>query len=70
MVELGYNDLGLSDISFITLHTQWYQLIQNKARVFLPRLLTPCIRAYNNIASHRFQYTFQEVVYFENSTIS
>jgi hypothetical protein len=39
MVELGYNDLGLSDISFITLYTPWYQIIPHKARVFFPRLL-------------------------------
>jgi hypothetical protein len=30
MVELGYNEVGLSDISFITLYTQWYQLILHK----------------------------------------
>ena len=39
MVELGYNDLGLSDILFMTLYAQWYELIPHKARVFLPRLL-------------------------------
>jgi hypothetical protein len=37
--ELGYNDLGLCDISVITLHILWYQLIPHMERVFLPCLV-------------------------------
>jgi len=34
LVELGCNDLGLCDISSITLYILWYQLISHKARLF------------------------------------
>jgi hypothetical protein len=38
-VELGYNDLGWCNTSAIALYIQWYQLIPNKARVFLACLV-------------------------------
>jgi len=38
-VELGYKDLGLCDTSFITFYVQWYELIPNKARVFISCLV-------------------------------
>jgi hypothetical protein len=37
--EPGYSVLGLCDISSITLHILWYQLIPHKAGVFLPCLV-------------------------------
>jgi len=36
--ELSYNDLDLCETSFITLYILWYQLISNKASVFVPIL--------------------------------
>jgi hypothetical protein len=33
--HLGYNDLGLCNTSAITSYIQWYQLIPQRARVFL-----------------------------------
>ena len=39
IVELGYNDLDLCDISAITLYILWYQLILHNGRIFLPCLV-------------------------------
>ena len=39
LVELGCNDLGLCDISSVTLYIPWYQLTSHKVRVFLPCLV-------------------------------
>jgi hypothetical protein len=39
IVERGYNDIGLCDISPIQLYILWYILISHKARAFLPCLV-------------------------------
>ena len=38
-VELGYNNFDLCDTSDIALYILWFQLISQKARVFLPWLV-------------------------------
>ena len=68
-VELGYNDLGLCDTSFITLYIQWYELIPHKARAFLlaqcdiRKSSTSDIKTLQIIGSN---IIFQEECYFEN----
>jgi len=73
MAELCYTGLSLCNISFKMLYIHWYQLISCKALVF-SLLSRTCITASTSgimtlpvISSHVF---FQEVDYFENSTLT
>ena len=73
MVELPYIGLGSCNTSFKMLYSHWYQLISHKALVFF-LLSRTCITASTSsimtlpvISSNVF---FQEVGYFENSTLS
>jgi hypothetical protein len=57
-VQLGYNDFGLYNTSAITSYMQWYQLIPQKVRVFLPYLIevhNSIYIGYNGLVSYRFQ---------------
>ena len=76
-VEFGYNDCGLCDTSVTALHIMWYQVTPYKACSLLLsfsflsatyiRARTLDITAFPIIRSNKI---FQDVDYFENSTIS
>jgi hypothetical protein len=72
-VEVGYNDLGLCDISSITLHILGYQLIPHETSVFFSMLSTTNIRAsisaIMTLPIIGYNINLQEIEYSENSTV-
>jgi hypothetical protein len=55
--QLGNNDLGLHDTSFIALYIQWYQRIFHKGRPLYGKHKSISL-GYKDIATHPFQHHF------------
>ena len=70
-VELGYNDLGLCDSSFIMIYILWYQPLPHKACVFCPAQSNKHKSIYSDMTILSVIHSniiLQELGSFENST--